>query len=47
MKSAVTSVVAVVFAGVLFSSLLNFFDGNFVGRQMDEQQAHYPYYMSY
>ncbi len=47
MKNALSGVIVAVFAGVLFTSLLSLFDGNFVGKQMDAQQAHYPYYMSY
>lgn len=47
MKKAFASVVVVVFASLLGTSLLTLLNGGSVGKQMDQQQAHYPYYMSY
>ena len=47
MKKAFASIVVVVFASLLGSSLLSLFNGSSIGKQMDSQQAHYPYYMSY
>lgn len=47
MKNTLGGIIVVVFVGVLFTGLLNVFDNSSTGRQMDEQLAHYPYYMSY
>lgn len=47
MRKALASVVVIVFAGLLCTSLLTLFNGGPVSKQMSVQQAHYPYYMSY
>ena len=47
MRKALASVVVIVFAGLLCTSLLTLFDGSAVGKQVNHHAASYPYYMSY
>lgn len=47
MRKALASVVVIVFAGLLCTSLLTLFSGGAVSKRLGQQQTHYPYYMSY
>jgi len=48
MRKALASVVVIVFAGLLCTSLLTIFTGGSVNKQyMNSQAVQYPYYMSY
>ncbi len=47
MRKALASVVVIVFAGLLCTSLLTIFTGNTVNKPYSSQVAQYPYYMSY
>lgn len=48
MRKALASVVVIVFAGLLCTSLLTIFTGSSVSNQYkNSQAAKYPYYMSY
>jgi steroid 5-alpha reductase family enzyme len=47
MRKALASIVVIVFAGLLCTSLLTLFSGGPLGKEMSKQQVHYPFYMSY
>lgn len=48
MRKALASVVVVIFAGLLCTSLLTIFTGNNVNSQyLTNHSLQYPYYMSY
>lgn len=47
MRKALASVVVIVFAGLLCTSLLTMFSGGSAADQLSKQQLRYPYYMSY
>lgn len=48
MRKALASIVVIVFAGLLCTSLLTIFTGNSVNnRYLSNQSMQYPYYMSY
>lgn len=47
MRKALASVVVIVFAGLLCTSLLTIFTGGPVNKTYSSQVAQYPYYMSY
>ncbi len=48
MRKALASVVVIVFAGLLCTSLLTIFTGGSASKQyMNGQALQYPYYMSY
>jgi len=48
MRKALASVVVIVFAGLLCTSLLTIFTGSSVSnRYINSQSLQYPYYMSY
>lgn len=48
MRKTLASVVVIVFAGLLCTSLLTVFTGSSLGnRYIDSQSVQYPYYMSY
>lgn len=47
MRKALASVVVIVFAGLLCTSLLTIFTGGSTNKAYSSQVAQYPYYMSY
>ncbi len=47
MRKALASVVVIVFAGLLCTSLLTLFSGGSVSKQLTRQEVSYPYFMSY
>lgn len=47
MRKALASIVVIVFAGLLCTSLMTIFSGGPVNKQLAKEQARYPYYMSY
>lgn len=48
MRKALASLVVIVFAGLLCTSLLTIFTGNSINnRYINSQSLQYPYYMSY
>lgn len=47
MRKTLASVVVIVFAGLLCTSLLTVFSGGAVNKQLQQQQSNYPYIMTY